>query len=180
MLLVILWFKIALKCGAQVLSPVPKLKEDVMCLTEENSVCGTSSIQAWATALLALCSTLVKQYLLHKVSLNRKDTKNIICWSNDDVVSRGSQEAICIPTRSSGSVIANVVFTATLQNYQTTRVNHIYFLLPPNIIDLPSCLKASKWLKGKNFFLLFFLLPYISFTTMLDIQQKPRNIWMNN
>lgn len=39
-LLVILWFKIALKHGAQVLSPVPKLKEDVMCLMEENMCVG--------------------------------------------------------------------------------------------------------------------------------------------
>ena len=39
-LLVILWFKRALKCGAQVLSPVPKLKEVVMCLTEENMCVG--------------------------------------------------------------------------------------------------------------------------------------------
>ena len=39
-LLVILWFKIALKHGTQVLSPVPKLKEGVMCLMEENMCAG--------------------------------------------------------------------------------------------------------------------------------------------
>ena len=68
-------FKMAPKCGAQVLSSIPKCKKGVTCLMEKN-MRGMSSIQAGVTALVTLCSILInQQYILHKVSLNRNPQK---------------------------------------------------------------------------------------------------------
>lgn len=105
----------ALKHGAEVLSMVPKYKNNVMC-HRKNSVCQKSLTQAWVTVLLAMSSMLIyQQYTLNKAPFKEIYTYNKVMhwliWECYDQRLIGTKP--CISLRSNGPKFTNSLFKAT-------------------------------------------------------------------